>query len=111
MPKRKLTPPTTKPGFVVMEVVDAADGGYCLVANNTRIAGCEPALHENNVYFRWNVREEYLQEVLKSTEMCRECGHKGHFGKRCLALVPDDNNPFAERGVSCGCSLEGASTG
>ena len=64
MTNRKLTPPATKPGFIIVEAVDAADGGMCLVVNNTRIAGCEPSLSQNNVRYRWNVREEYLQRVL-----------------------------------------------
>jgi hypothetical protein len=65
VPKQnKLTPPATKPGWVVVEAVDSADGGMCLVINGSRVAGCEPALTQNNVQYRWNVRREYLQEVL-----------------------------------------------
>jgi hypothetical protein len=62
--RRPLTPPATKPGFVVVEVVDSADGGLCLVVNDTRVAGVEPSLSESNVRYRWNVRSEYLRRVL-----------------------------------------------
>lgn len=62
--KCNLMPPATKTGWVTVEVLEAADGGYCLVMNNTRVAGCDVALRENNVYWRWNVREEFIQQVL-----------------------------------------------
>lgn len=51
MKKCELTPPTTKPGYVIVEAVDSADGGMCLVINNTRVAGCEPSLNFPNVRY------------------------------------------------------------
>ena len=54
----------TNPGWMVVEAVDSADGGMCLVVNGSRVAGCEPSLSENNIRYRWNVRREYLQAVL-----------------------------------------------
>ena len=69
--KKTLTPPATKPGYIIVEAVDSADGGMCLVMDHTRIAGCEPTLNTNNVRYRWNVREEYLQLVLDS---CKKNG-------------------------------------
>ena len=63
---RKFPPRPTKPGFIAVEVVDAADGGFCLVVGDTRVAGCHPALHDNNVRYRWNVR---AQEILRATAL------------------------------------------
>jgi hypothetical protein len=54
--RHKLVPPATKPGYVVVEVVDSADGGLCLVVGGTRVAGCEPSLFPSNIQYRWNVR-------------------------------------------------------
>lgn len=55
MKRYKLAPAATQPGHVVVEVVDAVDGGLCLVVGGTRVAGCEPSLLPNNVRYRWNV--------------------------------------------------------
>jgi len=66
--KRGLTPPTTKPGFVVVEVVDSVDGGFCLVVDDERVAGCSPALHHNNIRYRWNVRaQDFLRALARAT--------------------------------------------
>ena len=66
--KHKLTPPATKPGFVVVEAVDSIDGGMCLVVNSVRVAGCEPSFPTDNIQYRWNVREEYLAAVLSAAK-------------------------------------------
>lgn len=64
MARHKLTPPATRPGYAIVEAVDAVDGGLCLVVNGMRIAGCEPSLRQNNIRYRWNVRTEYLQRAV-----------------------------------------------
>jgi hypothetical protein len=106
MPKRKLIAPATKPGFVIVEAVDSADGGLCLVVNNTRIAGCEPSLGANNVRYRWNVREEYLRRAMGVPDdvalLCPVCKHPQHAGRTCSRSVPNEEHPL-DSNLACGC--------
>jgi len=52
----------------VVEVVDSVDGGFCLVVDDERVAGCSPALHHNNIRYRWNVRaQDFLRALARAT--------------------------------------------
>lgn len=80
MARPNLVPAATKPGYVVVEAVSASDGNLCLVVNGLRVAGAEPSLRANNIQYRWNVREEYLQRASQLTVdrhkdycMCEDC--------------------------------------